>query len=143
MVDVGEKEITSREAVAEGRVMMRPETLGRIMEHGIHKGDVFSVACLAGIMGAKETSRLIPLCHNIALASVDVGLTPNVEASTVDIVATVRCTGKTGAEMEALTAVTVAALTVYDMCKAIDRSMEIQYVRLVAKSGGKSGDYRR
>lgn len=143
MVDVGAKDETRREAVAEGVVVMKPETLRRIMSRDLLKGDVFTVAELAGIMGAKETSRLIPLAHNIPLTGVELRIVPEEPTNSLRITASVRCTGRTGAEMEALTAVSVAALTVYDMCKAVDRSMEIRRVRLLAKSGGKSGEYRR
>lgn len=143
MVDVGGKDDTHREALAEGRISMNPDTFRRILDRSMLKGDVISVAELAGIMGAKETSRLIPLCHNIPLSGVDLTITPDEPASALVIRAAVRCHGKTGAEMEALTAVSIAALTVYDMCKAVDRGMEISQIRLLAKSGGKSGDYRR
>lgn len=143
MVDVGAKDETRREAVAEGIIVMQPETLQRIVHRDLLKGDVFTVAELAGIMGAKETSRLIPLAHNIPLTGVELRIVAEEPTNSLHITASVRCTGRTGAEMEALTAVSVAALTVYDMCKAVDRSMEIRQVRLVAKSGGKSGEYRR
>jgi cyclic pyranopterin phosphate synthase len=130
-----------REATARGRIAMRPETLHLIQRGGVPKGDVLAVAQVAGIMAAKKTHELIPMCHPLLLTGIDVTLTPDEKASCVEIEATVRVTGKTGVEMEALTAVTVAALTVYDMCKAADRGMRIEKVRVVMKSGGKSGDY--
>lgn len=139
MVDVSGKSATDRVAVAKGRVVMAPETLKRILDRGVKKGDVLAVAQLAGIMGAKKTPDLIPLCHPLSLSSVTVELTPDPDNNCVEITATCRLTGKTGVEMEALTAVSVAALTVYDMCKAVDRGMRIEAVRLVHKSGGKSG----
>jgi cyclic pyranopterin phosphate synthase len=138
MVDVSAKPSTTRIAVAKGRVVMAPATLETIIAGGIGKGDVLGVARLAGIMGAKRTSDLIPLCHPLPLSSVKVDLVP-VGPDTVEIEATAKTTGQTGVEMEALTAVTVAALTVYDMCKAIDRGMRVEAVRLVRKEGGKSG----
>ena len=141
MVDVSDKAETERKAVAKGLVQMAPETLALIREGQVKKGDVLSVARLAGIMGAKRTPDLIPLCHPLALTSVKVELTPNPERNAVDIEATCKLTGKTGVEMEALTAVSVAALTVYDMCKAVDRGMRIGDIRLTHKSGGKSGSY--
>jgi cyclic pyranopterin phosphate synthase len=140
MVDVSQKPDTARTAVARGRITMRPETLALINEGKIGKGDVLGVARLAGIMAAKRTSDLIPLCHPLLLSKVAVDLTP-VEPDTVEIEAMVKLTGQTGVEMEALTAVTVAALTVYDMCKAVDRGMTIEAVRVVHKSGGKSGTW--
>lgn len=142
MVDVGAKAVTCREAVAESTLVMQPETLSRIAAGDMPKGDVFAAARIAGIMAAKQTSTLIPLCHPIALTSVEVSLAAEAP-DRVHITASARCTGQTGVEMEALTAASVAALTVYDMCKAIDRGMEIQDVRLLRKSGGKSGCYRR
>lgn len=141
MVDVTEKDVTDRVAVAKGSVRMAPETLRLVMEGGLEKGDVLSVARLAGIMGAKRTPDLIPLCHPLALTSVKVDLVCDPDRSTVEITATCRLSGRTGVEMEALTAVSVAALTVYDMCKAVDRGMVIGEVRLVRKEGGKSGTY--
>jgi cyclic pyranopterin phosphate synthase len=140
MVDVSAKPETDRIATARGRIVMAPETLGRIREGAVGKGDVLGVARLAGIMAAKRTGELIPLCHPLMLTKVAVDLTP-ASPDAVEIEATVRLTGRTGVEMEALTAVTVAALTVYDMCKALDRSMRIEAVRLVHKSGGASGDF--
>ena len=140
MVDVSGKEITAREAVAAGFVAMNPATL-RLLSEDSPKGDVLAAARIAGIMAAKRTSELIPLCHNVPLESVSVELTADSGRSGVAIRATARCSGKTGVEMEALTAVTVAALTVYDMCKAVDRSMVIGEIRLLRKSGGRSGVY--
>ena len=140
MVDVSEKADTKREATASGRITMRRDTLALIQSGGVPKGDVLAVAQIAGVMAAKRTHDLIPMCHPLALTGIDVTLTPNEARSCIDIDATVRTTGKTGVEMEALTAVTVAALTVYDMCKAVDRAMKIEHVRLRRKSGGKSGD---
>jgi cyclic pyranopterin phosphate synthase len=142
MVDVSAKAETARVAVARGAVLMQPATLARIMEGGVKKGDVLSVAQLAGIMGAKRTPDLIPLCHPLPLASVEVALTCDPARNAVDITATCKVTGRTGVEMEALTAIAVAALTVYDMCKAIDRGMRLTEIRLVEKSGGKSGTYK-
>ena len=141
MVDVSDKPDSERLAVAKGAIEMAPETLALIAEGGVKKGDVLSVARLAGIMGAKRTADLIPLCHPLALTSVKVELEPETERSSIAITASCKVGGKTGVEMEALTAVAVAALTVYDMCKAVDRGMRIGEIRLVHKSGGKSGIY--
>ena len=141
MVDVGEKQITTRTARASGKVGMLAETLALIRDRNMAKGDVLEVARLAGIMAAKRTSDLIPLCHPIALDNVSVELACNVQDSCVDIEATARISARTGVEMEALTAVTVAGLTIYDMCKAVDRAMRISEVRLTHKAGGKSGTY--
>ena len=141
MVDVSEKNITERTATAKGSVITKSETLDLIMQGGVKKGDVLSVAQLAGIMGAKRTPDLIPLCHPLNLSSVKVDLICEPERNAVDISATCKLAGKTGVEMEALTAVSVAALTVYDMCKAVDKSMRITDIRLVNKAGGKSGTY--
>jgi len=141
MVDVGDKAETDRVAVAGARVVMRPETLARIQAGEVAKGDVLAVARLAGIMAAKRTAELIPLCHPLALTSVAVDLACIPERSAVEITATCRLKGRTGVEMEALTAASVAALTIYDMCKAIDRAMVVTDLRLLRKSGGKSGDY--
>jgi cyclic pyranopterin phosphate synthase len=141
MVDVTTKDVTERIAVASGRISMRAETLQKIIEGQVAKGDVLQVARLAGIMAAKKTSDLIPLCHPLALTSVAVDLKTDESANAVDITATVRLSGRTGVEMEALTAVSVAALTVYDMCKAVDRDMRISEIRLQHKSGGKSGTF--
>jgi cyclic pyranopterin monophosphate synthase len=140
MVDVGAKQETRREAVARGTVLMRPETLRLIIAGGLPKGDVLAVARVAGIMAAKRAPDLIPLCHPLLLTHVAVELTPDEIAAAVQIEATVRTTGKTGVEMEALTAVSVAALTIYDMCKAVDRGMRISEIRLAQKRGGKSGE---
>lgn len=142
MVDVSAKAATVREATARGCVALSAETLALIAEGRVPKGDVLAVARVAGIMAAKRTPELIPLCHPLPLTAVTVELTPDVDASTVEIEATVRTVAPTGVEMEALTAVSVAALTVYDMCKAVERTARIQDIRLVAKSGGKSGDFR-
>jgi cyclic pyranopterin phosphate synthase len=139
MVDVSAKAATERVATATGSIVMRPETLARIGAADIKKGDVLGVARIAGIMAAKRTHELIPLCHPLALTSVTVDLVPDAGRNAVDITATVKVNGPTGVEMEALTAVSVAALTVYDMCKAVDRGMTISNIRLVHKSGGKSG----
>jgi cyclic pyranopterin phosphate synthase len=141
MVEVGDKPITERIATAVGAVFVQPATLERILAGGVAKGDVLSVAQLAGIMGAKRTAELIPLCHPLSLTSVSVALTANAERGTIDITATCKLTGRTGVEMEALTAVSIAALTVYDMCKSVDRGMRIGEIRLTHKSGGRSGDW--
>jgi cyclic pyranopterin phosphate synthase len=142
MVDVTAKTVTDRTATAKGSVLMQPETIALITAGRVKKGDVLSVARLAGIMGAKRTPDLIPLCHPLALTSVQVDLDVDKKRNAVDITATCKLAGKTGVEMEALTAVAVAALTVYDMCKAVDRGMRLSDIRLVEKSGGKSGTYR-
>jgi len=142
MVDVGDKPVTSRLAWASGKVRMQPATLARIQQRGLAKGDVLEVARLAGIMAAKRTGDLIPLCHPLGLDSVSIGFSFP-DDQTVAITSEVRVTGKTGVEMEALTAVSVAALTIYDMCKAIDRAMTIADIRLEEKSGGKSGHFVR
>ncbi|HEX3972996.1 MAG TPA: cyclic pyranopterin monophosphate synthase MoaC [Stellaceae bacterium] len=141
MVDVSAKAETERVAVAGGRITMQKATLAKIMAGDMKKGDVLSVARLAGIMGAKRTPDLIPLCHPLNLTSVAVELSCDPDTSSVAITATTKITGRTGVEMEALTAVAVAALTVYDMCKAVDRGMRIGDIRLLHKSGGKSGTY--
>jgi len=140
MVDVGEKADTERVAVARGAVTMRPETLRLIAEGGVPKGDVLAVAQVAGTMAAKRTPDLIPLCHPLLLTKVDVEFEIDEGASRIEITATVRCRGKTGVEMEALTAVSVAALTIYDMAKAVEKTMRIGDIRLVRKSGGRSGE---
>ena len=142
MVDVAAKDITERTATARGSVHCSPETIALIRSGGVKKGDVLSVARLAGIMGAKRTPDLIPLCHPLALTSVAVDLTVNAERNAVDIEATCGLKWRTGVEMEAFTAVSVAALTVYDMVKAVDRTMRISDIRLVHKAGGKSGEFR-
>jgi cyclic pyranopterin monophosphate synthase len=142
MVAVGHKPESERVAVARGAVVMQPGTLALIVEGSVKKGDVLTVAQLAGVMAAKRTADLIPLCHPLNLTHIDVTCTPNPAESRIDIEATVRVTGQTGVEMEALTAVAVAALTVYDMAKAVDRAMRLTDIRLVAKEGGQSGSYR-
>jgi cyclic pyranopterin phosphate synthase len=143
MVDVSAKPVSARTATARGAVVMAPETLAIIVEGRAKKGDVLGVARLAGIMGAKRTADLIPLCHPLPITAVTVDLVPDHDLPGVAIEATVRTTGQTGVEMEALTAVSVAALTVYDMCKAVDRSMRIEAVRVTHKAGGKSGEFRQ
>ena len=143
MVDVSEKSETSRTAVAAGRVRMDHETFELVKTGGMKKGDVLGAAQIAGIMAAKRTPDLIPMCHTLLLSGVDMAFELNDADCAVDITATVRCQGVTGVEMEALTAVSVAALTVYDMCKAVQKDMEITDIRLLSKSGGKSGDYHR
>lgn len=140
MVEVGEKEITRRMAVAEGRIRVSAEAMQQVLSRTAKKGDVLTVAQLAGILAAKRTGELIPLCHPLPLDGVDVLLFPEGEA--IRIEASVRCTGRTGVEMEALTAVSVAALTVYDMLKAVDKGMRIEGIRLLRKSGGRSGEWR-
>lgn len=141
MVDVGAKPVTRREAVAKGCVLVAPATLALIQAGKIGKGDVLGVARLAGIMAAKRTPELIPLCHGIALAAVEIELACDPVRNAVDISATCRAADRTGVEMEAMTAVSVAALTIYDMCKSVDRGIRITDIRLTAKSGGKSGKY--
>lgn len=141
MVDVGDKEATQRVAVARGLVKMQPETLVRILDKQMDKGDVFAVARLAGIMAAKKTSELIPLCHPLLINSVTVEFNPDHDNAQVEIEATVKVTGQTGVEMEALTVVSVAALTIYDMCKAVDKTMQVDKLRLVEKQGGRSGHF--
>ena len=141
MVDVGWKPVTDREAVARGQVTVQPETLRLIKEGLMKKGDVLTIAQLAGIMGAKRTSELIPLCHPLPLNKVDVDLELDEAGSRINISATASTSSKTGVEMEALTAVSVAALTVYDMCKGVDRGIRIENIRLASKRGGQSGDY--
>jgi len=143
MVDVSGKEETAREAIAEGRVSMLPETFTLIVDRQAAKGDVFGVARVAGIMAAKKTPELIPLAHPLRLSSVDISFKPDRDSSSVLIRATVRTNDRTGVEMEALTAAAVAGLTIYDMCKSADRSMAISDVRLLKKTGGKSGTFER
>jgi cyclic pyranopterin phosphate synthase len=143
MVDVGEKPATSREALAEGRVRMKPETLQKALSGDAKKGSVRAAAEIAGIMAAKRTSELIPLCHPIALSSVSVSIAADEKQSALVVTARAKTTGQTGVEMEALTAVSVACLTIYDMLKAADRGMVIEGVTLLEKHGGKSGDYVR
>lgn len=140
MVDVGAKAMTSREAVARGTVHMQPATLALIVGGGLPKGDVLAAARVAGIMAAKRTPELIPLCHTLLLTHASVTIAPDPQVAALQIEATVRTNGQTGVEMEALTAVSVAALTIYDMCKAVDRTMRITDIRLAAKRGGRSGD---
>lgn len=142
MVDVGEKEVTRRLASAQAVVSMQPETLSLILSGGMPKGDVFACARIAGIMAAKRTWELIPMCHPLPIEGIEMEITP-ISDTDVRIVSTLRCTHKTGIEMEALTATSVAALTLYDMCKAVDRGMVIRDVMLLRKSGGKSGDFCR
>jgi len=141
MVDVSDKNNTTREAKAGARVVMQPETLELIVSESIKKGDVLAVARIAGIQAAKKCSDLIPLCHPLMLSKVSVELTPNNKNCCIDIIATAKLNGKTGVEMEALTAASIAALTVYDMCKAVDRFMRIDNVQLIEKKGGKSGHW--
>jgi cyclic pyranopterin monophosphate synthase len=143
MVDVSDKDITSRIAVARGTIHMRAETLALILANKVEKGDVFSVARVAGIMAAKKTSELIPMCHPLSITSVEIDLAPAENPARVEIAASVRVSGQTGVEMEAMAAVAVAGLTIYDMCKAVDREMSIGEIRLVKKSGGKSGTFLR
>jgi cyclic pyranopterin phosphate synthase len=142
MVDVSAKAATTRVAIAQGRVLMRPATLELIRSGNAKKGDVLGVARLAGIMAAKRTHELIPLCHSLALSSIDVDLAIDADKPAIKVTARVKTTGQTGVEMEALTAVCVACLTVYDMVKAVDRGMVIEAVRLVEKRGGASGEWR-
>ena len=143
MVDVTAKDITMREAVAKGSVFMRQGTLKVVLANEIKKGDVLGVARIAGIMAAKRTSEMIPLCHPLNITSVDISFEPVRNKNCIDITATVKVSSQTGVEMEALTAVSVAALTIYDMCKAIDKGMTISNIRLMKKTGGKSGTYIR
>jgi cyclic pyranopterin phosphate synthase len=143
MVDVSDKGVSAREAIAAGAVEMQPETLRMIREGRHAKGDVLAVAQVAGVMGAKRTADLVPMCHPLGLDSVDLGFTLDEGVSRVNITATARTTARTGVEMEALTAVTIAALTIYDMCKAVDRAMTLSDIRLLRKSGGKSGTWER
>jgi cyclic pyranopterin monophosphate synthase len=142
MVDVSDKAETERAATAKGSVLMRPETLALVADGAVKKGDVLAVARLAGIMAAKRTAELIPLCHPLALSHIAVSLSLDRKRSAVDIEATCKLRGRTGVEMEALAAVSVAALTVYDMCKAVDRGMRITDIRLTRKTGGKSGSFK-
>jgi cyclic pyranopterin phosphate synthase len=143
MVDVTDKSDTVREAVAQATVTMQKETLRRIMDRQIEKGDVLGVAQTAGIMAAKKTAELIPMCHPLNITSVEMEFLPHEAASQIEVRAQVKITGKTGVEMEALVAVSVASLTIYDMCKAIDRGITISDIKLIKKSGGKSGLYER
>ena len=141
MVDINQKASTVRIAIATGKIIMKENTLKKILDLEIKKGDVLNVAKLAGIMAAKKTDQLIPLCHSIPLSYVNVDLEPNIEESSVKITSEASLVGKTGVEMEALTAVSVAGLTIYDMCKAIDREMILTNIKLFHKSGGKSGEF--
>jgi cyclic pyranopterin phosphate synthase len=143
MVDVSAKEETERIAVARGTIFMRAETLALVMEKKVEKGDVFSVARVAGIMAAKKTSELIPMCHPLNITAVEIVLSPEQSPPRVEIEAVVKVTGKTGVEMEAMTAAAVSGLTIYDMCKAADREMTLSEIRLVKKHGGKSGTFIR
>ena len=141
MVDINKKDSTVRVAIASGKIIMKANTLKEILDLEIKKGDVLNIAKIAGIMAAKKTDQLIPLCHSIPLSYVNVNLEPNIEESCVNITAEASLVGKTGVEMEALTAVSVAGLTIYDMCKAIDREMTLTNIKLIHKSGGKSGEF--
>ncbi len=141
MVDINQKDSTDRVAIATGKIIMKANTLKKILDLEIKKGDVLNIAKLAGIMAAKKTDQLIPLCHSIPLSYVKVDLEPNIEESSVNITAEASLVGKTGVEMEALTAVSVAGLTIYDMCKAIDKEMILTNIKLIHKSGGKSGEF--
>lgn len=143
MVDISEKADTAREATARGAVHLKPETLRMIIDTSIPKGDVLAVARVAGIMAAKGADRLIPLCHPLPVSSVELTFIPHAESGIIEIESQVKVHGKTGAEIEALTAVSIAALTIYDMCKAAEKGITIENIRLVFKRGGKSGDYRR
>ena len=143
MVDVSAKSASPRTAVATGRVRVGPEALRLVRENAIQKGDVLAVAQVAGVLGAKQASRLLPLCHDVLLQNVEIELVLNEEEGAIDVRAITKTVGPTGVEMEALTAVSVAALTVYDMCKSVTKSIEIEGIRLLAKTGGRSGDYRR
>ena len=143
MVDVGEKPVTNRTAVAVGSVLVNEDTFALIRSGGMKKGDVLTTAQIAGIMGAKRTAEVIPMCHPVAVNGIDLSLSLNRERHAVDITATVSCDGRTGVEMEALTAVSIAALTVYDMCKAVQKDMVITGIRLLQKTGGVHGDFIR
>jgi cyclic pyranopterin phosphate synthase len=143
MVDVSQKPLTEREAVARGSVIMKKKTLSLIRENGMAKGDVLGVARVAGIMAAKKTAELIPMCHPLNLASVTIGFGFDGKRNRIDIESRVKISGQTGVEMEAMTAVAVAALTIYDMCKSVDREMTISEILLIEKSGGKSGHFKR
>lgn len=143
MVDVGDKPVSRREAVAEGKITMQPQTLAMIESGGHEKGDVLGIARVAGIMAAKKTAELIPLCHPIAVDAVEIELSPLKEQAAVYCRASVTTAGRTGVEMEALTAVHIALLTIYDMCKAVDRGMTMSDIGLLFKKGGKSGEWRR
>ena len=141
MVDINKKDSTVRVAIASGKIIMKANTLKKILDLEIKKGDVLNIAKIAGIMAAKKTDQLIPLCHSIPLSYVNVNLEPNIQETCINITAEASLIGKTGVEMEALTAVSVAGLTIYDMCKAIDRQMTLTNIKLIHKSGGKSGEF--
>jgi cyclic pyranopterin phosphate synthase len=143
MVDVSAKDVTTRVAIAKGEILMNPHTLSLIKDKGFAKGDVLAVSQVAGIMGAKKTSEIIPMCHPLMLSAVDISFAINEAESKVEIEARVKNSGQTGVEMEALTAVSIAALTIYDMCKAVEKDMVISNICLMKKSGGKSGEYIR
>ena len=143
MVDVGAKSVTAREAVAVATVRMKPETLRKLVEHALPKGDVLTTAKVAGVMAAKQTPSLIPLAHPIEISSVDITFDLDVAAGTIEVRGIVRCDGKTGVEMEAMTACAVAALTIYDMCKSAEKGISIESLQLLRKSGGKSGLWER
>ncbi len=143
MVEVSDKKDTTRIAIARGRIKMLPKTFKMIIEGQMKKGDVLAVAQVAGIMGCKKTSEIIPMCHNIFITGADIEFHPDEAESSINIEAQVKTVGKTGVEMEALSAVSIAALTIYDMCKAIDKGMTIENIRLVKKTGGKSGEYKK
>ncbi|MEK7851096.1 MAG: cyclic pyranopterin monophosphate synthase MoaC [Deltaproteobacteria bacterium] len=148
MVDVSEKDVTQRVAVAQGRVRMKPETLKLILEGKMKKGDVLAVAQVAGITGAKKTSELIPMCHPLFITGIDINFTENANLDddgfvSIDVEATVKTSGQTGVEMEALTAVATTLLTIYDMCKAVDKGMTFEGIGLAYKAGGKSGEYKK
>ncbi len=143
MVDISAKDATMRQAVAHGKVLMKPQTAKMIADNGMPKGDVFGVARIAGIMAAKRTDSLIPLCHPLLLTDIDIQFSVDVEAGEVSIEAIAKTTGKTGVEMEAMTAASAAALTIYDMCKAVDREMVLSDIKLMKKEGGKSGRFVR
>lgn len=143
MVDVSTKDVTTRVALAKGSIQMKPKTLEMVKENVMKKGDVLAVAQVAGVMGAKKTADIVPMCHPLSLSGIDVSFSINEDDNKIDIEATVKNSGQTGVEMEALTAVSVAALTIYDMCKAVEKDMVISDICLLKKSGGKSGDYIR
>lgn len=143
MVDVGDKPITSRTAISEGLITMQPKTLALILQGAHKKGDVLAIARIAGIMASKKTAELIPLCHPLPITYIDIALTPDTDNNWIHCLSTVKTSGQTGVEMEALNATQIALLTIYDMCKAVDRKMTIESVRLLEKQGGKSGHWRR
>lgn len=143
MVDVGDKAITSRTAISEGLITMQPKTLALILQGAHKKGDVLAIARIAGIMASKKTAELIPLCHPLPITYIDIALTPDTDNNWIHCLSTVKTCGQTGVEMEALNATQIALLTIYDMCKAVDREMTIESVRLLEKQGGKSGHWRR